>query len=414
MTLLGDPPSPNGDGGRPIPNQPPEHDPDWFEHYGRIIDAMGAGPPEPASPGPAKPTDPNHEPALFQRWSPAELLGALTDFQWMVKGFMAQPTFGQFAGELKSLKSYVADCTAVAIASGQPIFDRFHVETPGPVLLYCGEGGRDPLTRRLVRICDAMGVDFATLPLHVVVEAAPLSSAIFRESIERDLDEVSPVLTLIDPLYAYHGADTAASNLHEEGALLTGITNLVTHAGSNLFFVNHFNQTGGGRGLKRITMAGSGEHVDSWYLLAHRDTPDVANGRFQLTLEIGSRQWGGTTWDLDLTLGRFNDETGTHDGDITWNCQPANTNRQGRDEEARLANREMDLLHILDDHDPYTLTETKLITLLGGDKNRARQLINNLTGTHLEWDQRKIPEGDRMVTRTVCARLETPGQNLAA
>lgn len=65
-------------------------------------------------------------------------------------------------------------------------------------------------------------------------------------------------------------------------------------------------------------MAGSGEWVDSWLLLSHRIQPDVENGRFQLLLEVGSRRWGGATWELDLDVGHFNAELGRHDGAIAW------------------------------------------------------------------------------------------------
>ena len=36
----------------------------------------------------------------------------------------------------------------------------------------------------------------------------------------------------------------------------------------------------------------------------------MPGGRFWLRLDVGSRQWGGTSWDLDLDIGRFNDVLG--------------------------------------------------------------------------------------------------------
>lgn len=405
-----------GTGGRPVPNQPDPWDDVATSYYERLIDSIEP-PMDSGANGHGKTRNGAHpEPTdLFKRWTPAELIDALTDFRWLVKGYMAQPTFGQIAGELKTLKTYVAGCTAVGIASGQPIFDTFHVPEPGPVLLYCGEGGRDPLTRRLIRIAQGAGVDFRHLPISVIVESAPLSSIRFRESLQRDLDDLQPSLVIIDPLYAYHGTDTAASNLHEEGTLLTSVTEQATAADANLFFVNHFNQTGGGKGLKRITMAGSGEHVDSWYLLSHREVPNVASGRFHLLLEVGSRQWGGTSWDLDLTLGSFDIETGTHDGPITWSCTPAKagagTGAGGDDEGGGSRKRsdderDMDVIHTLKDHDPYQLTETALVDTVGGDRKAVRQAIKRLTKAGLiSWSDVAQPEGTsgRTVTRSRAA-----------
>jgi AAA domain len=67
------------------------------------------------------------------------------------------PTFGPIGGE-KSLKSYVLTSITLGLATGVPIFDHFKVDEPAPVVVYVGEGGRLPYTRRLKRIASAMGV----------------------------------------------------------------------------------------------------------------------------------------------------------------------------------------------------------------------------------------------------------------
>ena len=148
----------------------------------------------------------------------------------------------------------------------------------------------------------------------------------FQESLRRDLDEIEPGLVTLDPLYTYHGTTTRASDLHQEGALLNMLSTPCVEAGASLVVVNHFNQTGGGSSLKRITMAGSGEWADSWVLLEHRGQPDVAAGMFMLNMEIGSRQWGGSKWELDLDsdalmrrLGHMTERSpGTSAGRVHW------------------------------------------------------------------------------------------------
>jgi hypothetical protein len=45
------------------------------------------------------------------------------------------------------------------------VLGHFEVPAPVPVLMMCGEGGRIPYTRRLLRIADAYGVNLADLPL---------------------------------------------------------------------------------------------------------------------------------------------------------------------------------------------------------------------------------------------------------
>src|SRR5262249_35587451 len=160
---------------------------------------------------------------------------------------------------MKTLKTYIALLLLMAIATGRPLFDRFEVEQAGPVLVYVGEGGRIPYTRRLVRVAEAIGVDPKSAELYPTFDVAPVDSPRFRRSLERDIADIEPALIVIDPLYAYHGTSTNAANLHEEGALLTNLSAPCAESGTALMVVNHFNQTGTGRGLKRITQAGSGE-----------------------------------------------------------------------------------------------------------------------------------------------------------
>ncbi len=136
--------------------------------------------------------------------------------------------------------------------------------------------------------------------------------------------------------------------------------------GASLLVVNHFNQTGGGSSLKRITMAGSGEWADSWVLLEHREKPDVAVGVFALSVEIGSRQWGGSVWDLDLDIGRFDEDTGTHDGEITWDLRRATP----PDSIKRMSAVERQRLNILDTlaDEPWRLTKTGVKEIVKGDR----------------------------------------------
>ena len=143
------------------------------------------------------------------------------------------------------------------------------------------------------------------LPLTAAFDAAPISSQTFQRSLERHLEQHSPALFVLDPLYAFHGADTNAANIFEEGALLSSLSGMCQAAGTTLLVVNHFNQTGTGKGLKRITQVGGGEWSDSWLLLTQREDFDSATGTFHLSLEIGSRQWGGAEYELELTTGRY-------------------------------------------------------------------------------------------------------------
>jgi AAA domain len=296
------------------------------------------------------------EQTMFKRWTMAQLLAEPSEFEWLAAGLLADPTYGQIAGEMKTLKSYVTGFIEVGIATGLPIFGHFTPPAPRPVVAYVGEGGRKLWTRRIRRICSAMGTTPEEIDLHPTFDVAPISSLTFQDSLRRDLDDLQPGLVTLDPLYTYHGTETRAADLHQEGALLNLLSAPCMNAGASLAVVNHYNQTGSGMSLKRITMAGSGEWADSWVLIAHREDPDVDAGLFRLTLEIGSRQWGGTSWDLDLSIGRFDMDTGSHDGEIAWDLNRASTVSADGKGTARTDKAESRILDTLADH-PWELTK---------------------------------------------------------
>ena len=61
----------------------------------------------------------------MRTWTAAELAAESTDFDWLVQGLLAAPTYGTLAGAQKSLKSYISSIVMVGLASGRPIFDTF-------------------------------------------------------------------------------------------------------------------------------------------------------------------------------------------------------------------------------------------------------------------------------------------------
>lgn len=312
---------------------------------------------------------------LFRRYSMGELLDEDASFRWRICGFMSQPTYGMVAGEQKTLKTYIDIFINIAVASGERLFGQFDVDNPGPVVAYIGEGGKIPYRRRLERVAAAMGVSLRDIPLVCSFDTAAVQSERFKDSLRRDLDELQPALVSLDPLYAFHGAATDAKNLHEEGALLNSLSGPCVDAGACLKVVNHFNQSGTGTGLKRITMAGGAEWCDSWWIVSHREDPDVANGRFFLALEVGSRQWGGSSWELDLEVGRFDPDVGEFDGTITWDLRRQTGNPRENDA-ARV-------LRFLDAH-PFECTKEEIVKAIGGKAERLRKVIQRLD------DDRKI------------------------
>lgn len=308
------------------------------------------------------------ESLLFRDWTPAELLAADTGFTWLVEGMYATPTYGMTAGESKTAKSTIGAITQMCVAAGEPVLGQFKVPKARPVVVYVGEGGRIPHTRLMTRISEAMGVPWRDLPIYPRHEIAAIMSPRFQATLARDLEKYEPGLVVIDPYYAFHGSSADSRNLHEEAEVLNAVSAVCVEAGAVLDITHHFNR-GEGKGLRRITMAGGAEWVDTWRLLEHREQPDVDNGRFQLRLEIGSRQWGGSAWDIDLNLGRFQPELGLYDGPITWQIRRPGTNPNNAD------------AAILDAvaAEPLTYTKEELARRAGGRLTDARHRIEALT-----------------------------------
>jgi hypothetical protein len=310
---------------------------------------------------------------IMRSYSAAELLELPRRFDWLARGFANRPTYGMCAGEKKTLKSYVTLFAAVAIAAGRPVFGHFAVDHAAPVIIYVGEGGRIPYTYRLERVADALRIDLRDLPLRCSFESPAIQSPKFRHTLNFDLEHEQPGLVIIDPFYAFHGTSSDARNLHEEGNLLSSISGPCTEANATLQVVNHFKKSGNGTGLDRITMAGGAEWVDSWWLLSHRNSPKVTDGDFELLLEIGSRQWGGTNWDLNLHLGLFNPETGQHEGTITWELAHHQTETREHDDDSRA-----DTILELIAQDPAAYTKSEIIDRVGGHRKAARDTFAKL------------------------------------
>jgi hypothetical protein len=351
-------------------------------------------------------SDPNIPDERFKLWTPQDLIDNSTPPVWTVKGMLIHPTYGFLAGAEKSLKSYLAQIIAVGVAAGVPVLGHFEVPSPVPVLMMCGEGGRIPYTRRLLRIADAYGVNLADLPLFSTTDVASVTSDVFRTNFVRNLKEVGPGLTIIEPFYAFHGSASEGKMLAVEGDMLTWMSHTTLDHGSSLIVGNHYNQTGTGSGLRRITGVGPAEWSDSWLIVEKDDTKsDVTTGHFELALEVGSRQWGGTSWDVVIDIGPFNDDSMDNEGPITWTVQRATGRRGGSSGTA-------DYILNLVTQRPFEFTKSQIVSNCNGKKTAVEQVFQALgLAGKIEMHTVKRQEGSRQVTREVWGPRSAPAFN---
>lgn len=243
--------------------------------------------------------------ARFQLISAAQLAEPVPPMEWLIRGVWPRRSFGPMGGEKKTLKTYNLMSIALAVASGRPLFGEFEVVTPGPVVYFVGEGGRAPFQRRLHAIARAYGVDLADLPIHATFDVGPLDSPEFVAALTAALDALRPELVIIDPLYAFHPAGIEAQNLYERGRMLAEVSGIVADKAA-LIIADHFKKSGGSElDLDSIAQAGMGQWADSWILQKHRERADLDGGEYSLAVEFGSRQWGGSRWDVDWKLPAF-------------------------------------------------------------------------------------------------------------
>lgn len=309
---------------------------------GGVLEQLGWG-----SPGQATTDNTTDAPVpIFRLMGASDWAKPAPPPKFMVRGILVRDTFGVVAGPKKSLKTHENHALALAVATGQPLYNHepFSVSRSGRVLYIVGEGGQADIQRKLQRMCRTYGVDpndvarDPQFPLQVAFGAAPMGDARFNGELKAMLDAAQPDLVLIESFYNFHPEGVEAGNLYQRGQAIDAFHKFVRGEceGATSLMTDHYRSTAGkGNDLDMISMAGQAEVADSWITRFHYADPDVDAGQFHLRVAYGSRQWGGREYDIDWHLGRFNEDTGTHEGEdgdddrITWTVNDAGKNSTG-------------------------------------------------------------------------------------
>lgn len=330
----------------------------------------------------------------LRMYDPVELAEKPAPFEWLIKGVWSLGSPGPFAGAKKTLKTYCAMLFALAVASGKPAFGfaEWGVPTARPVLYLCAEGGINMVRRRLQRIAsDIYGIaEISEIPLYTVSGAASLDSTAFSESIEGFCDEIRqthgiyPGLLVVDPLYSYHPSNVEVSNLYQRGGMLTRLQHGVeswTGGQATLWVLDHFNKTGARTGPEaldtdRIGQSGMSQWADTWWIAAHRESPDLSENAFQLNVEVGSRQGYGFLYEVEITLGRFDSETNEYQGAMKCEVRRVSEHTWASGSRGGISGDKTDLaiLQIIKDRE-WELTESQLAKEVGGNAGKVRDRI---------------------------------------
>ena len=334
---------------------------------------------------------------------------------WLVKRIAVSGTYGLIGGQQKTLKTELMVAFDLAVLTGTPFLGdtRFPTGEPTPILLYLSEGGMVPYMRRLVRWAHALNVELPrSLYDYAVGFAGSKMTSGFLDELHKRIDTTGARLVRLDALYGFSGGDVEGASIFAMGDLLTGFSNIMTATGTTGFITHHFNETGRGSELTRFAMAGSAGWVDSWIMILHRSPPDPDQGHFHLGLRVGSRQWGENAWNLEVDLGRFDSDHGTHVGAPTIGVEEADwvdVAKWGRAARSNNGDEDADHAHvyqIIRDH-PWQ-TKTQITRDAGQRKEKVLTAIaNGLSGGHLIEGRLPVEEGDRVVKRTVYGAFDS-------
>ena len=132
--------------------------------------------------------------------------------RWLIDILWGAGAVGIIGGEPKCCKSFLGLALLLAIASGQPCLGKYQVHQTGPVLLFAAEDALPAVRQRLEGLCLLQGLNLDTLPIHVLTEAkVRLDVAEDCRRLAKTVDQLKPVMVLLDPFVRMHQVDENVS-----------------------------------------------------------------------------------------------------------------------------------------------------------------------------------------------------------
>lgn len=171
--------------------------------------------------------------------------------RWLIDGFLTGGSITVLAASPKTGKTWVALALAVGVASGAPALGRFHVPSPGPVLLFHAEDDSRAVRERIESIAVGQGLALESLAIHAIrSERLRLDDPEDRRALEALLSELRPKLLVLDPLVRLHaGAESYVGHIAE---LFGYLRVLQRQFGVAILLTHHLakNRSGGGEAMR--------------------------------------------------------------------------------------------------------------------------------------------------------------------
>jgi hypothetical protein len=187
--------------------------------------------------------------------------------KWLIKDWWEAGSHGILAGEPKTYKSTVSTEIAISVASGKPLFNKYEVIHPGPVLIIQEENSEWLMQDRFAKVSHSKNLmgevkyndrkitirSPEDLEIYMVNrQGFNLTLDEDKRWIERTIKELNPVLVIFDPIYLMFG-DVESNSAKELSPVLQWLITLSTVNNTAIMLIHHFNKSGtSSRGGQRM------------------------------------------------------------------------------------------------------------------------------------------------------------------
>lgn len=327
--------------------------------------------------------------------------------KWRVRGLLVEGTYTIVGGAKKTFKtSLVSAELAYSIANGVEWLGdpRFVVESPSPVLVLINEGLR-PYLRTLDRIRQRTKAE--TIGQIGVVEAQGIrwSEPDFESGLRDAVKAIDAGVVVFDAAYGFIGGEVEAANVFSMSDELACVQKLCSELEIDLIVVHHLkkNQRRGRPDLDDLAWAGFAEWADSWILLKHTRTPNIATGQYAIGVIAGSRQGFEFAYEIEGDSGPYDLEENSPSHPTLWNVLPVSIEEADKwGKNLRRHSGGDEGIRTLVEHRPFELTVSQLANEApGGDQQNRKRIDQMLTSGELVARNMKRREGRRSVPRSL-------------
>jgi len=203
---------------------------------------------------------------------------------WMVKNMWTKRAKILLASEPKAGKTWLVCSIALAICTGDMMFDKIEVVDPGPVGIIAAEDDEGEIGRRFDRMCRAKGLIMSNLDLHW------WSGDAIRLNRPRDIDWIKEQVVkygikmmIYDPLARLMDGDENSKEC--VSGVLTPASQMVKEIGCSVMLVHHLGKDDPDRPKTAAQRVRGSSDIRSWYTTGMFLSGQLEHGQVQLEME---------------------------------------------------------------------------------------------------------------------------------